>query len=165
MNLLQLSMPTSLQNEDQQLAATQGALTQIQAVGNQNASTPLCILYQSSETDNANASTNSGSSSQIPGYSWNINSQGGLVQFQASLSTAGDGAVSLVIDGATVLKLGANGTPGNIGINYSAVLGAGPHTIALQFDATSGNFQINPSGYSSVSSLIELPENVSTAAS
>ena len=163
MQTVQLPSPTATMTPQEQLVALQGALTQVQTALNANATTPLCSVYQASKTNSTQSQTNSGALSPIPGYNLTIQSKGGLVQVQASISNSGNGKVAIVIDGNPVLTVPQDTTGGSCaGLFYSAVLGTGKHTISISVAANSGTFTVNPAGYSSVASAVEFPENVAS---
>jgi hypothetical protein len=162
MNTVSLSVPSQAQSSDQQLQTTQQALTQLNQTVNQNATTSLCDVYQQSPGPLSSGS-NSGAAAQIPGATWAFTSSGGLVIIQGviavQVSSGGAGALSLVIDGKTVLTLPVKDTSA-VPVFWASILAAQAHSVQMQYSASSGTLSVNPSGYSSSVAIFELPENV-----
>lgn len=176
MNQLSLNWPTSLQSQDDQLAAIQLAFQTIQNTVNSNATQPQLLIFLPSQELTTEQSTTSTSFVAAPGFSWTINSQGGLVVIDAiiagTMPAADAGTIQLMIDGNAVL---AQSTPGLSGgsataqnfslpFHWADVLGAGQHIISLQFKVNSGTLKINDTSISplaSTASIVEFPTNVS----
>lgn len=144
--------PTADQSPADQLHTLQQALQQLANTVNQNATAPAVVSHVPSSTLTDQSSTTGNATYQ----SQQINSKGGLVSINGSISASGSGYVGLSIDGNTVLKV-----PTSSGmINWSQVLPKGSHTLNIIYGASSGTVTINPSGFSSAFSVNETPSNV-----
>lgn len=148
MNQVQTSIPNGTPEQ-------QAFAQQLVAAVNANAAAPLCIVYQAATPNSTEYQTSSGAASQIGDYAWKINSKGGLVTVNASISATGSGFIRLVVDGVTHASIPPGGS-----IHFASVLGSGGHSLSLQFLATSGTVTVNPSGGVSSVAIYELPENV-----
>ena len=157
MNQVQAQIPTNTQNPAAYAAGLQGAMTQLQNTINNNATEPLCIIYQASSVNSDSQSTSSTSPTRIANWTWTFQSEGGLVCVAASISGSGNGYASLVIDGNTALQV-----PLTSGcLLWNAILGQGGHTITINFGSVSGSVTVNPAGgFTSAVSVYELPQNV-----
>lgn len=176
MNQLVLNWPSALQDPDQQIHAIQKAFSDIQDNINSNATQPLVSVFLPSLTMTASANTTGASYSAIPGWSWTINSKGGLVDIDmilaGTMSNSEPGQFALLIDGKIVLEattISINSGSGTaaafqLSLRWRAVLGAGQHTILVQYATPSGgSLTVNDRSRGAVSSsasIIEYPNNV-----
>jgi hypothetical protein len=173
MNQLALNWPSSLQSQDEQIEAIQKAFSDIQKGVNANATQPLVLLHLPTATMNNSQSQGGGSYATIPGWSWTINSQGGLVMIDAIvggyINTNGTGSVALLIDGKVVLEQRTTDAvaPFAMAFHWGAVLGVGQHTIsfASALKSPGGGLLIVVNGttggsVSSTVGIVEFPSNI-----
>lgn len=171
-----LSWPSNLMDEEAYTNALQKALSDLQGAVNSNATQASVLLLVPSSTNSTQQSTTSASYSTIPGWSWTINSQGGLVDIDAILAgTMQDqspGQFALTIDGKIVLEATthslASGSTSNaafqISLRWRVILGTGKHIISVQFlRQNAGTLTVNGNSRGNTSSsmsIIELGGNV-----
>ncbi len=177
--MLSLTQPTTFQTPEEQLAATQKALQDIQGAHNNLATSPAVIVHLPSTTDGTIHATTSTTAVEIPGYSWTFNCRGGLVCVEASLNgsisnSAQISTINLLVDGKIVLTSHAPGLvtgpaaaiAWSITQHWKQVLGKGQHTISFTYVTNAGIFRVNgvagtDQGFcSSAVSIIEFPTNV-----
>lgn len=173
---LAVNTPSGIQTPDQQLQVIQQALAKLQQGVNQGLTAPAVLLHLPSTTDSTVRSTTSASFVALPGYSWTINSQGGLVCIEAILNGAqssfGQIALfNLLIDGKVVLSSNwtsengsASPSSGHVAFSWKAILGKGQHVIAFQYRVTGGTLSVNGTALGAVTSsvnIIEFPANIS----
>lgn len=172
MNQLVLNWPSSLQTAEEQQQAIQKAFSDIQKTTNANATSPLVVVYLPTTTKTVVQSTNSASYIALPGWSWTINSSGGLVAIDAvvaGIAPANAGSVAMLIDGKIVLEQTSPAAQGpfSFPFHWGAVLGSGKHTISFKYKAAgAGNISINNTGFGPLSStigILEFPSNVQDA--
>lgn len=167
--------PNQLQDSDVQIQVTQQALQRLQQGQNQLSGQPAVLLHLPSSTLTSILAITSAGFVNIPGFSWTINSQGGLVCIDAIINGAqnslADAAVfQLVIDNKNVLNgtwtnvaSGSGASSGHIAFSWKNILGVGKHTITFQAASVSG-LTVNSSSRgptSSAVSIIEFPSNIS----
>lgn len=172
-----LNWPSGLQSPEQQLQVIQRAFADVQKAFNSFSTQPQVLIHLPSSTLTAVQSTAGAAYSVIPGYSWTVNSKGGLVDisgiFGGVCQDSDSGTIGLLIDGKTVLEESTHALNGgsannaifNLKLGWRAVLGKGQHTIAFQFKTTSGvTMSVNSTNRGPVSSsvsILEFPSNIS----
>ena len=166
-----LSWPSNLMDQEAYTNALQKALSDLQGAVNSNATQAGTLLHVPSATISTQQSTTSTSYAVIPGWSWTINSQGGLVDIDSVIAgTMRDdspGKFALTIDGKIVLEATTHSLSGGstsnaafqISLKWRAILGSGQHTISVQFLRTNGGtLTVNGQSRGNTSSSISIME-------
>lgn len=174
---LSINWPSGLQTSDQQTQVIQRALADIQREFNRYSTQAAVLVHLPSQTLTTTQATTGSAYSTIPGYSWTINSMGGLVDIAAIFGgvcqDSDAGTIGLLLDNRIVLEESTHALNGGSGNNaifnlklaWRAVLGKGQHSVAFQFKTVSGvTIAVNSTNRgptSSSVSIVEFPANVS----
>ena len=172
---LTLNIPSDLQSTEQQLKSVQKCLFDLQKGFNTSTTSPSVIAHLPTFIDSTTRYMSATTPEKIPGWSWTINSRGGLVCISALFSvSAVDGSPSssanfeMYIDNVKTLAKGIGVTVSNSNCNipvifdYKQILGKGKHKIDFYWSVLTvvTRIYINLSGITSEASIIEFPTNI-----